>query len=98
MKILIVEDHQDLCDALADILIDMEFEVDTCLDGESAYQKIATNFYDFIISDIKMPKLNDIELVQKLNQQGVRSKIILMTGYADINEEEVLAEGADYFF
>ncbi|WP_309122327.1 response regulator [Paenibacillus sp.] len=60
-------------------------KVDVAEDGESAWRLIREGGteYDLILADIRMPKLNGLELLKRLRDEGIGSSVILLTGYAD---------------
>ena len=53
LRLLIVEDEKQICDAVAKSLYDAGYEVDTCYDGEEALEYILTENYDLIVLDLK---------------------------------------------
>lgn len=55
--------------------------VDTCRTGSAAYESILKNRPDFVLSDIKMPGLDGLELIQKVRAAGVTPLFILISGY-----------------
>ncbi len=50
LRLLIVEDEKQICDAIAKSLYDAGYEVDTCYDGEEALECILTENYDLVVS------------------------------------------------
>lgn len=55
--------------------------VDECTNGREAYESIRENKPDFVLSDIKMPVYDGIELIQKLRDEGVNPFFVLLSGY-----------------
>lgn len=99
VKILIVDDEKAIRESLELLLRDEGYKAETAADGEEALEKIKTDNYDLVITDIKMPKLDGIELLRKTNQISPDTFFIIMTAYASVNTAiEALREGAyDYF-
>jgi DNA-binding NtrC family response regulator len=97
-KVLIVDDEKVIRDSLELLLKDEGYKADTSADGEDALQKIKQEDYDIVITDIKMPKLDGIELMQKARDVSPNSFFIIMTAYASVNTAiEALRKGAyDY--
>jgi DNA-binding NtrC family response regulator len=97
-KVLIVDDEKVIRDSLELLLKDEGYKADTSTDGEDALQKIKQEDYDIVITDIKMPKLDGIELMQKARDVSPNSFFIIMTAYASVNTAiEALRKGAyDY--
>ena len=97
-KVLIVDDEKGIRDSLELLLKDEGYKADSAADGEEALQKIKSENYDVVISDIKMPKLDGIELLQKASDVSPDTFFIVMTAYASVNTAiEALRLGAyDY--
>ena len=83
-KILVVDDEKAIRRSIKEIL---EFEkhiIEEAEDGNLALEMALKNNYDIILSDIKMPKLDGIELLQKLMEHNVNSSVIIMSGHGTI--------------
>ncbi|HEX2865750.1 MAG TPA: sigma-54 dependent transcriptional regulator [Ignavibacteriales bacterium] len=98
-KVLIVDDEKVIRESLEMLLKDEGYKAETAADGEEALQKISGDDYDVVITDIKMPKLDGIELMQKSARISPETFFIIMTAYASVKTAiEALREGAyDYF-
>jgi len=83
-NILVVDDSALMRRTFCDIINKSEeFEAtDTCRDGLEAYEKIKSKQYDAIILDINMPRMNGLELLQKLQKENIRATIIVVTELA----------------
>lgn len=94
-KVLVVDDEQDLCEVLECQVADLGFETLVCYDGEEAFEKLK-NFPAFlVISDINMPKLNGIELLEKIKgMPGPKPYVILCTGFSGYSRDELVQLGA----
>ncbi|MGN0688360.1 MAG: response regulator transcription factor [Oscillospiraceae bacterium] len=79
MRLLIAEDELDLAEALTVFFEKNHFSVDAVNDGFSAYEYGVSGEYDAIILDIMMPKMNGIEVLQKLRGEGVKTPIMMLT-------------------
>ncbi|MDP4173042.1 MAG: sigma-54 dependent transcriptional regulator [Bacteroidota bacterium] len=99
VKVLIVDDEKAIRESLELVLRDEGYRSDTAADGEEALEKLKLENYDVVITDIKMPKLDGIELLRKANHISPDTFFIIMTAYASVNTAiEALREGAyDYF-
>jgi len=87
MDILLVDDEDQSREALHDFLSEqLHYTVYQCRNGVEALRLIEKNRFHIVLSDVKMPKMNGIELLQSINQQGLGNSpaVILMTGYGDI--------------
>ena len=83
-NILVIDDENSIRRSLKEILEFENHTVDEAEDGEAGYIMALKNNYDVILSDIKMPKLDGLELLQKLTESAVLSSIIMMSGHGSI--------------
>lgn len=98
-KILIVDDDQIILDVLARRTVSFGFDVTISSDGEDAVAKLQEDGdFKVVLTDIKMPRMDGIELVKYIRQNYPEIKVIVMTGFRDeYSEEDVLKAGAvDY--
>ena len=72
-KILVVDDEKAIRRSIKEILEFEKHAIDEAEDGQMALDMALKNNYDIILSDIKMPKLDGIELLQKLIDNKVAS-------------------------
>lgn len=82
MRLLIAEDELDLAEALTVFFEKNHFSVDAVGNGFDAYEYALTGNYDAIILDVMMPKMNGIEVLQKLRSEGVKTPIMMLTAKA----------------
>lgn len=96
MKILLVEDDQRIALPLAETLRDRQYLVDLAEDGEKGWELLQAFSYDLILLDIMLPKLNGVQLCQRLRQAGIQSPVLMLTA-RDSSEDKVLGldAGAD---
>lgn len=83
-KILIIDDERAIRNVLKDILTNEGFQTEEAADGEEGWKKITSGDFDAILCDIKMPKLDGIELLQKLKEAGNDTPIIIISGHGNI--------------
>ena len=83
-NILVVDDSALMRRAICDIINSgNEFEAtDTCRDGLEAYEKIKNNSYDAVLLDINMPRMNGLELLQKLQKENIRATVVVVSSLA----------------
>jgi DNA-binding response OmpR family regulator len=86
-KLLIVDNELDITFTIKSILEDNGFKVDSFTDSISALDNYQINFYDLVILDIKMPKMDGFQLYTKIREKDHRVKICLLTAIATFNEE-----------
>ncbi|MFC1825503.1 sigma-54-dependent transcriptional regulator [Thermodesulfobacteriota bacterium] len=97
-RVLVVDDEAKIREHLAEFLKRQEFEVDTAENGEIALKMIERDFYDVVIIDLNMPKVDGMNLLKYLVKNSPDSLGIIMTGHASIrNAVEAVKLGAyDY--
>lgn len=83
--ILIVDDDELVCHSLKELLGMEGYNVDSTLDGLEALQKLKDTKYSLIISDIRMPTLDGIELLKEVRGKNLDSFLIFITGHGHID-------------
>ena len=78
-RILLVDDEPDVTYTIKNIVEDNEFKVDTFTDPITALKSYTSNFYDLVILDIKMPKMDGFELYIKIREKDPNVKICFLT-------------------
>ena len=87
MRILIVEDETRLAEAIEHILKENKYLVDVVNNGEDGYHYIMSDNYDIVILDVMLPYMNGFEILKKVRQEGILSKIIMLTARAEIEDK-----------
>ena len=96
MRLLLAEDEKELSKALCAILKHNNFSVDAVYDGQDAFDYGLDENYDGIILDIMMPKMNGIEVLRRLRENGVSTPIIMLTAKSEVEDKiHGLDAGAD---
>src|SRR4051812_1917249 len=83
-KILVIDDEKAIRRSIKEILEFEKHQVEEAEEGQMGLNMSLKNNYDIILSDIKMPKLDGIELLAKLTENNVSSAIIIMSGHGTI--------------
>ena len=96
MRILLVEDDQRIAIALMETLRDRQYQVDLWKDGEIAWEFLQAFSYELILLDVTLPKLNGIQLCQRLRKAGIQTPVLMLTA-RDSSSDKVLGldAGAD---
>lgn len=81
ISVLVVDDNLELAENLAEILEDEGCEVALANSGEEALQVSEARCFDLVLTDIRMPGINGVELVRRLSARDPRAKFLLMTAY-----------------
>ena len=84
MKILIIDDERAIRNSLGEILGDEGYGVDTAEDGLAGLEKARSDRYDVIFCDIKMPGMDGVEVLEKLQAEGIDSAVVMISGHGDI--------------
>ncbi|GIL18326.1 MAG: hypothetical protein BroJett040_20770 [Oligoflexia bacterium] len=83
-KALVVDDDNEIQSVIAEYVAEMGYEIISANNGVEALEKIDTHSPPhLIVTDIMMPKMNGLELVQKARKINPQQKVIFITGYAD---------------
>lgn len=95
--ILVVDDEKDLCDLFADEFEFAGANVIKAYSGNQAFELLLNNQVDLILSDIKMPNGNGVDLLKRVkgSEQHKVITVLMLTGYSDFAMEEVYDYGAE---
>lgn len=96
--ILIIDDEKAIRKTLSEILSFEGYKIDEAADGEEGLKKYRDKSYDLVLCDIKMPKLDGIEFLQKAGEVSPDVPIIMISGHGNIETAvEAVKKGAyDY--
>jgi len=98
MKFIVVDDEEIVLSLVRDALEDAGYIIELANGSREALEKIGKEYFDFILTDIRMPDCDGIELVRKAKKINPTLGVIFMTGYANLNTaKDAIKEGAyDY--
>ena len=97
-SLLIVDDEIETREVVTRLLSKLGFNVDSVSNGKNALQELRDEKYTFLITDIKMPELDGIELIKMVKREIPDINIIAMTGYdKDYAYMDVINAGANDF-
>jgi DNA-binding NtrC family response regulator len=95
MKLLIIDDEKSIRNTLKEILEFEGHDVTLAADGVEGLEKATSDNYDVIFSDIKMPNMDGMELLDKLGESNVDSSVIMISGHGSIDSAvECIKKGA----
>ena len=97
-RILLVEDDVAFCTMLKTFLQKKDFAVDAVYTATEALNLIKNNIYDAVISDVRLPDKEGLEILRAVKEKNARTEVIMMTSYAEVSMAvNAIKEGAlDY--
>lgn len=84
VKILVIEDDVSFCKLLEKFLTKNSYEIATAFSAEEAKNKVKNESFDLIITDLRLPNYDGIQLLSEFKSQYPKIPVILMTGYSDV--------------
>ena len=95
IKVLIVDDEKSIRDALRDILEYEGYDVNEAKDGEEGLNMLLKGDYAVVLCDIRMPKMEGLEVLLKAGEAGLATQFIMISAYGNIeNAVEATKRGA----
>lgn len=97
-SILIVEDEQVLRESLAELLTEEGYVVCQAANGQEAYDRIVQQPVDLVLSDVRMPEMDGMQLLGKLTQLAPQTPVVMLTAYGTVDSAvDAMRSGAvDY--
>lgn len=97
-KILIVDDNPNMSSLLAEMLEVFDYESLRAGDGLEAIEKVEKNDISLVITDMRMPKMSGLDLLQKIKEKRPDLPVVVISGYAlDDEGSNLLSNMADGF-
>ena len=94
-EVLIIDDERSIRTALRDILEIEKFSVDDAEDGKSGLEQLNKKKYDLVLCDIKMPKMDGMEVLDKILEREDDIPVIMISGHGNIETAvDALKKGA----
>ena len=94
-KILIIDDERPIRSTLREILEFEKFKVDDAEDGKTGFELIKKNKYDIILCDIKMPKMDGMEVLEESMKIGIETPFVMISGHGNVETAvEAIKKGA----
>ncbi len=97
-RVLVVDDEQVIRDILCEFLALEGYDVANAADGDAAIEQLRVHPYDVVITDLKMPKVSGIELLESITKEKFDVITVIMTGFGTVETAiEAMKKGAyDY--
>jgi DNA-binding NtrC family response regulator len=97
-NILIVDDNPNMSTLLSDILEIFEFTGNYASDGDEALEKLRKGRYDLVFTDLRMPRMDGMDLLKAIKNEHPEMPVVVVTGYSGADtRDEALSEKADGF-
>ena len=99
-KILLIEDEEPIRRVLIRILEEenKDYEITECEDGKLGFDRLKKENFDLVLCDIKMPKMDGVEVLQKARESSVNVPFIMLTGHGNVSTAvEAMKLGAHDF-
>ena len=94
-KILVIDDEKSIRNTLKEVLEYENHQVDLAEDGPTGLDLFAANSYDVVLCDIKMPKMDGIDVLFKINENSADIPVIMISGHGNIDTAvEAIKKGA----
>lgn len=97
-KILVVDDEKEINETLSEVLTNRGHQMFSAFDGDEAIKILKENNIDLVLLDMRMPKVDGIEVIKAIKQHSPKTRIMVITGYADTFLQRAKELGVDGFF
>ena len=95
MKILVIDDEKYIRHSMQEILMDEGYTVDLAEDGSVGVEMLQKEHYDVVFCDIKMPVMDGMEVLAKINELQIETSVVMISGHGDIDTAvECIKSGA----
>ncbi len=84
-RVLVVDDEQNSREGLSKILTKEGYSVHTADNGKKALLEAEDNKFDLIITDLRMPEMDGIEVLEKLRKKNKDIGVVIVTAYGEVN-------------
>ena len=92
MRLLVVEDEQSLQEDIKKKLQHSGYEVDACGDGKTASEYLAVEYYDLVLLDLNLPKIDGMTLLRNFREENQETPVLILSARSEINDK---VEGLD---
>jgi len=87
MRVLVVEDEKTLCETIAKGLRLDGYEVDTCFDGEEAWDMILSESYDLIILDLNLPGMDGMTVLKNIRKEDSETSVLILSARGQLQDK-----------
>ena len=82
-KLLYVEDDENIRETMLRLLENIFIDITVAIDGKEGIEKFKTKQFDLIISDINMPHLSGLEMIEEIKKDSPDISVLMVSGYSD---------------
>jgi DNA-binding NtrC family response regulator len=93
-RILVVDDEVALAETMRDLLMFHGYEVEIAANGVQSQSSLSNQKFDLVISDIRMPMMDGMQLLSFINEHHRGTPVILISGFSDYDEKTASEKGA----
>jgi DNA-binding NtrC family response regulator len=83
-RILIVDDEKEFADGLAEHMSGLGYSVKTAYDGKTALEQFRSGDYHVVLTDLQMPGLDGMDLLDRIKKLGANSVVVVITGFGTV--------------
>jgi CheY-like chemotaxis protein len=94
IRIMIVDDDQDLAESLAELLGIHGYTVDIACNGQEAVERVRKDDFDLTFMDVRMPVMNGVDSFFEIRKMKPSAKVVMMTGFKEPMVSKALENGA----
>jgi len=87
MRILIIEDEQALCDAIARSLRNLAYSVDCCHDGQEALDLLGVEVFDLVVLDLNLPRIDGMTVLRELRKNDCETKVLILSARGEVSDK-----------
>ena len=97
LRILVADDEEGIRESL-NLILSEEYDLDFVVNGQETIDKLAKERFDLVLLDIKMPKMDGLDVMKKLKEQNITVPVLVLTAYQSVElAKEAIKLGAlDY--
>ena len=96
-KILLVDDDPRNLQNLGHFLRSEGYDINETCDGSEAVKMLENNAFDLVISDVVMPGVNGLQLLERIRSLAPKTPVLFMSGYGSIHRTHMIEHGATDF-
>jgi len=98
IRLAIIDDEPVVCQRLKQLFRKGPYEIETFSEGKPALKRMAEKPFHLVLSDIRLPDIDGLEILNRIKQSSPQTEVILITGYATLDDAvQAVKKGAYYY-